>query len=923
MSMRAAFVGVGLGAGVLLVLCGSAMGAPRDAEARRAMTELLNEHPEVRVTKFAGRIDTIYGAPMATADTAANAAALWLEEHVQALGAGVPELLPRRTDTLPMTDATVLVYDQVMDGLPVDQSAVRIVVKNNAGLSEVALVNARLAERPAGGFPPITTGGAQAVDSVATQPLYAGLQDWSAPEMVIYFGESDGEAPVSATRVWKFTGHSQGPMGPSGFTFFVDAATGSLIHARNEIVNADVTGIVRGNASPGVYPDQASNPAVPAAMPDIRVTSSVSGATFASIAGAYVSTGNPVASVNMSTTVTGRWAAVNNSAGAEITAAGSVAAPGVLDLLLNATPSQATTAQVNAYLHTHITHNHFKSRAPSFTALDIVLPVNVMVASTCNANFDPISIQTNFFNAGGGCVNTAYSSVVAHEYGHFIVNRLGLAQGAFGEGFGDTMSLMIYDDPILGRNFRETEGSFVRNPLAANQQYPCSSSAVHTCGQILGGTWWGIRTRFGQAYGEPTGLELARQLHVDWALMTAGGQGLNSAHPTTAVEVLTVDDNDANLSNGTPNYGLICPSFLEHGISCPAVSLIDFQYPFGRPSIVAPTGGTQLIVDAVNIGASAVSGTGVLWVSINDGSFSSYAMTDNGAGRFTGTFPAAPCGAFVEYYVQVGTTTSGNVTSPFDAPISGFSAISATGITTLVHDTVETNTGWTMGVAGDTASTGQWTRVNPVGTIAQPENDQTEDPGAFCFVTGQGSVGGAAGDADVDGGFTTLVTPVLNLSGATNASLSYYRWYNNSAGGAPNADTFVVDITNNGTTWVNVEVVGPSGPGTAGGWIRKQINVADFVPPTANVRLRFIASDTATASLVEAAVDELMIENIECAPAFCPGDADGNGTVNFADITAVLGNFGLAGPVGDADNNGSVNFADITAVLANFGVPCP
>ncbi len=63
------------------------------------------------------------------------------------------------------------------------------------------------------------------------------------------------------------------------------------------------------------------------------------------------------------------------------------------------------------------------------------------------------------------------------------------------------------------------------------------------------------------------------------------------------------------------------------------------------------------------------------------------------------------------------------------------------------------------------------------------------------------------------------------------------------------------------------------------------------------------------------------------APPPCPGDADGNGVVNFADITNVLTNFGMdytpgTGP-GDADHNGIVNFADVTNVLTNFGVPCP
>jgi FG-GAP-like repeat/FG-GAP repeat len=57
----------------------------------------------------------------------------------------------------------------------------------------------------------------------------------------------------------------------------------------------------------------------------------------------------------------------------------------------------------------------------------------------------------------------------------------------------------------------------------------------------------------------------------------------------------------------------------------------------------------------------------------------------------------------------------------------------------------------------------------------------------------------------------------------------------------------------------------------------------------------------------------------------CPGDADGDGFVNFADVTIVLANWGQSGPPyrpGDADGSGIVNFADITAVLAAFGDAC-
>ncbi len=56
----------------------------------------------------------------------------------------------------------------------------------------------------------------------------------------------------------------------------------------------------------------------------------------------------------------------------------------------------------------------------------------------------------------------------------------------------------------------------------------------------------------------------------------------------------------------------------------------------------------------------------------------------------------------------------------------------------------------------------------------------------------------------------------------------------------------------------------------------------------------------------------------------CPGDANGDRVVNFADLNIVLGDFGLmgAGLAGDVNGDGAVNFADLNLVLSNFGAAC-
>lgn len=64
--------------------------------------------------------------------------------------------------------------------------------------------------------------------------------------------------------------------------------------------------------------------------------------------------------------------------------------------------------------------------------------------------------------------------------------------------------------------------------------------------------------------------------------------------------------------------------------------------------------------------------------------------------------------------------------------------------------------------------------------------------------------------------------------------------------------------------------------------------------------------------------DQFFTVVVESAPA-CPADLDSNGTVDAADLAAVLGAWGTAG--GDIDGSGSTDAADLAALLAAWG-PC-
>ncbi|MFM7051306.1 MAG: hypothetical protein ACKOYN_04120, partial [Planctomycetota bacterium] len=178
-------------------------------------------------------------------------------------------------------------------------------------------------------------------------------------------------------------------------------------------------------------------------------------------------------------------------------------------------------------------------------------------------------------------------------------------------------------------------------------------------------------------------------------------------------------------------------------------------------------------------------------------------------------------------------------------------------------------------------------------------------------------VGGTLGEADVDGGFTTLTSPVMDATGG-EAYVSYNRWYSNQQGGAPNADTFRVQISNNnGASWIALETVGPTGAEVNGGWFFKEFRIADLVAPTNQVRVRFIADDAGLPSLIEAAVDEVKVRVVVCNPSN-PADLNGDGVVDAQDLAVVLGAWGTAGP-GDLDGNGVVDAADLTLLLGAWG----
>ncbi len=386
---------------------------------------------------------------------------------------------------------------------------------------------------------------------------------------------------------------------------------------------------------------------------------------------------------------------------------------------------------------------------------------------------------------------------------------------------------------------------------------------------------------------------------------------LNS--PSTGTWTIRV--RGAAVNSGTQGFALVMTGDVQGGILPLNISADT------PPALVSPETSVMFNVTIDPRDETLVGGSETLHYRFDGGVFLTTPLTPLGGTLYEASLPGAECVDMPEFFVSADTVESGTRTDPNGAPANFFIA-NVGEIQVAFSDPAEAPMGWTLGVPGDTATTGVWERVNPVGTDAQPEDDHTV-AGTDCFVTGQGLVGGGLGDNDVDSGTTTLVSPVVDLSAGGDAMISYWRWFSNGTGAEPNTESFTVDVTDDGSTWVNVETVGPAGAGTAGGWVFHEFVVSDFVSLTSQVQVRFITQDPAPGSVVEAGVDDFDVTLLTCeVMASCIADLDGDGMVGSGDFAVLLGSWGPGPSVADLDGDGNVGAGDAAQLLGSWG-PCP
>ena len=227
------------------------------------------------------------------------------------------------------------------------------------------------------------------------------------------------------------------------------------------------------------------------------------------------------------------------------------------DLDLNVT-AEKDVAQTHTYYHVNAIIQKAKRFIDVAWMKNVVVTANVNLGQTCNAYWDGSTL--NFFSAGGGCGNTGLiSDVMSHEWGHGLdANTGGIADGAYSEGFGDILSMIMTNDSRLGPGFK-TNGGVVRD-MAPDKIYPTDRGEVHAEGLIIGGTFWDLLTSLTAKHGVAIANEIVSDIAFK-TVMTA------SKYTDVYAAALVVNDNDSDTNTRSPDFCEINAAFTLHGLA--------------------------------------------------------------------------------------------------------------------------------------------------------------------------------------------------------------------------------------------------------------------------------------------------------------------------------------------------------------------
>ena len=654
--------------------------------------------------------------------------------------------------------------------------------------------------------------------------------------------------------IYEVVFHRDGVMGT--WKARIDAHSGEIL----SFIDTNMYGSVTG----GIYPNSNLDTEVIRPFPKITVTNSTAktcdmggnysysgGTASASIKGAYVTVSDSCGTSSLSTSTSPGNLAFNKSSGTDCTTPGVGGAGN-------------THAARSTYFHLTLWKERALGFLPSNTWLSSALTDKVNLSQTCNAYWSGSYVA--FFKSGGGCSNTGeLPTVFLHEAGHGLDSNDGSGSSTVGssESYGDAMAFLQTHDSCIGTNFIPgykcsgygdacTTCTGIRDAdyakhssntpakpsqLANTTGFHCSKSSSYPgpCGYeghcesyIMSEVVWDLAARDLPAAGldATTSWYIADRLFYLSRPSSTEGYSCPSITSTNGcgtgnwfTTFRAIDDDDGNLTNGTPHGGAIYNAFSRHLTACTSVTGYNVTYsPYATPT--QPT-------------LTATAGTGQVSLSWTTSSNASkYNVLRNEMGSNYGmmviatqtgtTYTDTQVAPGITYYYSIAPVGSSNSTIGKLATVKSATPTAGGTTTYSISGTVTLNgsglSGVTMSLTGTssatttTATDGTYTFSNLANgsyTVTPSKTGYTFSPTSIAVTISGANQTNKNFTATASGGGDIALTSGVGVNGSV-AKDAYVYYTISVPSGATNLTVTLTNLTADVDLYDNA-------PSTAGG----------------------------------------------------------------------------------------------------------
>ncbi|NMD36443.1 MAG: hypothetical protein GYA73_11205, partial [Planctomycetes bacterium] len=518
-------------------------------------------------------------------------------------------------------------------------------------------------------------------------------------------------------------------------------------------------------------------------------------------------------------------------------------------LVLNDPPAPERTAQVNVFLHIAAARDFVAAHLPDSPVLTQPLSARVNVRSLpCNALYGGGMFE--FGAAWASCPAAAFSTVIHHEFAHALTASLTPVppETALDEGLADAFTVLLNDNPRIAYGLHG--GGAVRDASAGLARWPNDVSAdPHATGLIVAGAWWRLNEALKRAGGEP-GRVLARRLYFDSLRLRPSAIG-----PELGWALLFLDDDNGDLSDGTPHLRQIAASFGPAGLLPPpwqSVLLVHTPPPDpplgARPSLRVRAHGAPLAAPPrVRYRVNADQG-------------GEFHLREQYGGLYTGSFPPLDAHGLVSYTVHVEDVDGFRIAAPYAAAAGDAFHLLVGCSERIFQESFDTGAGaWRHGAL---AGLDEW-MVGPIGSPrGQWDPPQASSPPACAGI----DLGGPGRDGNYrPGGWSYFSSPPIARPAAGRTVLEFARW---------------LSVAEGDEAWIAVRgrTVWTSGGAALNdhAWARMCIDLTDFLPDDEVFELDFVLKAAADSRARGGwHIDDLAIIAITPEPSFIRGDATG------------------------------------------------